>query len=53
MDGDEAMLDRDDIRDDNFQLIEPERARSRPLVIDDSEPISVKSGSHGDHSGIY
>lgn len=53
MDGDEAILDKDDIRDDNFQLIEPERARTRSLVIDESEPIPVNSGNLGDHSGIY
>lgn len=53
MDGDEAMPDKDDIRDDNFRLIEPERARTRSLVIDDSEPIGVNSGNSGDLSGIY
>lgn len=53
MDGDEAILDKDDIRDDNFQLIEPERARTRSLVIDESEPIPVNNGNLGDHSGIY
>lgn len=50
MDGDEGTLDKDDIRDENFRLIEPERARTRSLVIDDSEPISVTSG---ELSGIY
>lgn len=50
MDGDEATLDKDDIRDDNFRLKEPERARTRSLVIDDSEPISVTSE---ELSGIY
>lgn len=56
MDGDEAMLDKDDIRDDNFQLIEPERARTRSLVIDEPELICVNSrnrGNRGGHSGIY
>lgn len=56
MDGDEAMLDKDDIRDDNFQLIEPERARTRSLVIDEPELICVNSGNRGNRggrSGIY
>lgn len=50
MDGDEATLDKDDIRDGNFRLTEPERARTRSLVIDDPEPISVTSE---ELSGIY
>lgn len=53
MDGDEATLDKDDIRDDNFQLIEPEPTRTRPLVIDQPELIRVDSENRGDHSGIY
>lgn len=53
MDGDEATLDKDDIQDDNFQLIEPERARTRSLVIDELEPILVNGGNRGDQSGIY
>lgn len=47
------MLDKDDIRDDSFQLKEPERARTRSLVIDEPEPTIVNSENRGDHSGIY
>ena len=53
MDGDEAMLDKDDVRDDNFQLIDAERSRTRSIVIDDAETISLNSENGGDLSGIY